>query len=240
MPLFHPAIGPKVWYPQLCYSTLSSKDLYIQSHPRTPFPKVTAASLQRKSQRLGERLSCLGDEGGPKDREARSPQEVGGVGGILPIPLSSSSCSHNALGQECKRQLSPQSTEAAAEQAELWRVPQYQRRIRTTAWCLVPWGSRNRTQGPGIPGCHSPPPPLWGTAGPLFTRVTFMPIPDESSEPDRARREEPRAEIQRQAGDGAGGDRQEHKAGGKQSWLRSMGTGPREEVSGNHPLTPRQ
>lgn len=67
---------------------------------------------------LRKGLSCLGDEGGSTGREARSPQEVGRVGGYSPIPLSSSSCSHHALGQECKRQLRPHSSEAAAEGAD--------------------------------------------------------------------------------------------------------------------------
>lgn len=95
--------------------------------------------------RRAQGWSCLGDEGRLNYWEARSPQEVGGVGGDSPIPLSSSSCSHNALGQECKRQLRPPITKAAAEGADsVARGSSEPKGIRTSPLRVQPPGAGER------------------------------------------------------------------------------------------------
>lgn len=90
------------------------------------------------------------------------------MGGYSPIPLSSSSCSHNALGQECKRQLRPHSSEAAAERAELRGASCYQRRARTGGNMPGPLG----VQEPGAGAWNSwvplSTPTTVGNSGPLF------------------------------------------------------------------------
>lgn len=152
-----------------------------------------------------------------------------------PSPLSPASCSHNALGQECKRQLRPPITEVAAEGAD-W-VARGHLAIKGEN------GEDREASGP-VPGRYSPmvqgskPPGLgslagnsWvllstpttvGTAGPLFPCVTFMPIPDDSSETDSAERSlgltykarQGQEAWKEELGRGVGG-RAEHKARGK-------------------------
>ena len=102
------------------------------------------------------------------------------MGGHSSIPLSSSSCSHNALGQECKRQLRPHSSTAAAAEGLLscggTRLSKESRNQKHHTRSL---GGREPTPGAD---CRSPrqaawrswvllsnpPPPPQGTAGPLF------------------------------------------------------------------------
>lgn len=58
----------------------------------------------------------------------------------------------------------------------------------------------------------------------MFPWVTFMPIPDESSEPDGASKRSPGQTYKdRQKIEGRGRQGEKHKAGGKQSGLRSAG-----------------
>ena len=179
-------------------------------HPIPPVPVSEEGCLRRKSPGQRERLSCLGDEGGSKDREARSPQEVGGVGGHSPIPLSSSSCSHNALGQECKRQLRPPQLCCSSSwgATELWGDPAIKRELEPEASHLVPWGSGSQhpeqTAGapgrqPGVPGCCSPPPTSPGNSGALVPLSNLHAYPRWVIAARRSKQEEPGAEIQRQA-----------------------------------------
>ena len=74
------------------------------------------------------------------------------MGGHSPIPLSSSSCSHNALGQECKRQLRPHSSTAAAAEGLLscggTRLSKESRNQKHHTWSLGGRGADTRSRLP--------------------------------------------------------------------------------------------
>ena len=103
------------------------------------------------------------------------------MGGHSSIPLSSSSCSHNALGQECKRQLRPHSSTAAAAEGLLscggTRLSKESRNQKHHTWSLGGRGADTRSRLPEPQAgslaflgaaLQPPPPPPQGTAGPLF------------------------------------------------------------------------
>lgn len=74
------------------------------------------------------------------------------MGGHSPIPLSSSSCSHNAVGQECKRQLRPHSSAAAAAEGLLscggTRLSKESRNQKHHTWSLGGRGADTRSRLP--------------------------------------------------------------------------------------------
>ena len=101
------------------------------------------------------------------------------MGGHFPIPLSSSSCSHNALGQECKRQLRPHSSAAAAAEGLLscggTQLSKESWNQKHHTWSIEGRGANTQSRllepqagSLAFLGAVLHPPPPQGTAGPLF------------------------------------------------------------------------